>query len=226
MPDPSVLIARINARQVIIVTLITGVSGVLGALVQNKIIDARRHEPAASAHDTIGVTLTVASRERDLLYTLLADAVETDLRRELRSTATVTPAHRRRAGEARYAALRRALFLNIGRMGGDERVAAHTLGVLVARWHLWLSPERSRVMAEWGEIRATRLAWLQEVAIPSVRRRNDGSGRQVRVALPSEMQGVGGAGEAVERFAVEDLAAMRREVEMLALVGDAESALR
>ncbi len=212
----AVQIARIHARQIVIVTLITGASGIVGALVQTKVIGPRSQRESVRGADSVVAARTTAS-ERAILYAVIGDHLERDLAVGM----AMTRRGRDSDEEFRYRALRRAVFLNVGRMAGDVRVLARALVTLTARGHLWVAAVHGRLLMEYPSIKAARLEWLAEAAIPLVQR-SLGQGVPnaglvtVRAALPPGVRGTMRTKGAMDLVQLDELAVLQRELELLA----------
>lgn len=84
----AIQIARINARQIILVTIITALSGIAGALIQGMFasgkIESLRNQLAGSTSKVEGLQKDLegpgaSAVEREALYRLTADYIESDL---------------------------------------------------------------------------------------------------------------------------------------------------
>ena len=211
----SVRIARINAQQVILVTIITAIAGIAGALIQGKVasgkVEGLKKEITSSASENTDLREKVTSStskieslqkdlegpgasavERDALYRLTANYIEADLRLTAGKRSLVPPSELSDT-ELNYRMLRRAVFLNMPVLRANGTILESTLQTLILRGRGWIEAQKSRIISEFPLIKATRLRWLEDVAIPQLQRIISGAGMATQsvpsaeVPLPREV---------------------------------------
>jgi hypothetical protein len=194
-------LARINFRQAVLVAAITAVAGTAGALIQGYFssgriqgLTSKLEHSDAKVKDLQGELAGpgASAVERDALYRLTADRFENDFKLtegKGRSGST----GRLSQTELNYRLLRRAVFLNLDVLRANPTILQNTLDALVARGHPWVAEQKARIVAEFTQIKAIRLRWLQDVAVPQLERAINGAGPATQsipfaqVALPREV---------------------------------------
>jgi len=158
----AVRIARINARQIIVVTIITAISAIAGALIQGRFasekVEGLRKELTGSASkvESLQKDLDGVTVEREALYRLTADHIEDDLKLTVGKRNVVQPGELSYT-ELNYRRLRRAVFLNMVVLRANRTILENTLQALTLRGHGWIEAKKSRIISEFLEIKAVRL---------------------------------------------------------------------
>jgi len=194
-PDPpdqtAVQVAHINARQIILVTVITAISGVVGAVIQGVFSSQRisglqaslsqSDEKIGGLQDELnGPAASVA--ERKALYRLTADFLEDDMRLTSGKGELDLPPGLSE-DELDYRRLKRAVFLNLDALRANDAILKTTIDELQKRGHGWVAQQEARLMAALPQLKAAKLRWLEDWAIPTLQRTMDEIG--VRQSIPS-----------------------------------------
>ena len=209
-------VARINARQVILVTIITAVAGIAGAMIQGVF--------SSGKIDSLNTQLTTSHAEVEVigeaLYRLTSNYIESYLFSTSRPEKAIAA---RQSGisesEFSYRRLRQAIFFNIDVLRANGTILEKTLGTLSQRGHNWIAPQKARILADFPEILATRLRWLEDEAIPALDRATREQNpvmQQVptaKVPLPEGIQILTASNPA--EVPVHNMAALREEVELI-----------
>jgi hypothetical protein len=222
-------VARINSRQVIVVTIITALSGLLGALIQNRStsgkIETLNQQLASSASkvDSLKEDSALSADERAALYSFTSEALEED---DLSLTGgkgeLVEPRELPRS-EVSYRRLRRAVFLNMVPLRANRAILDNTLEALINQGYEWIRPHKARLVSEFPEIQRTRLIWLKDVAIPALEKsRNEleatpglQEGPMAKVPLPEPTWIVPRAGMESAKVTVTNLRELKAEEALL-----------
>lgn len=227
----AIQIARITARQVILVTIITAVSGIAGALIQGMFasgkIESLREKLTSSASKVEGLQKDLegpgaSAVEREALYRLTADYIESDLALTAGKRNVVRPAELSDT-ELNYRLLRRAVFLNMAVLRANQTIIENTLKTLTMRGRGWIEGQKARIISEFPEIKAARLRWLEDVAIPRLQQSiGDAAARPIvqsvpsaLVSLPREVWILNHAPGEEPTVTVTSMAALKEEVELL-----------
>jgi hypothetical protein len=162
-----VRVARVTAQQVIVVAAITAISGIVIALVQTR-GPAKQNDTVSTAPVVRPASETTSTAERLALYRLIADRLEEDLR----LTAAKGAARPPDVAEAdiRFRSLRRSIFLNMMTLQADELVLRNSLDTLGKRGYSWVDEHRARLLAEFPQIKVSRLRFLEDVVMPALRK--------------------------------------------------------
>ena len=157
----AVQVAKINARQVIIVAVVTAVSGLVGAFIQgsfssNKIKGLQQELEGPSASVV----------ERKALYPLTADQIEDDLRMTANKRSVVTD-DELSDEELQFKRLKRSVFFNMVILRANSIILEGTLDELKKRGYHWVDDSKARLIAEFPKIKTLRLRWLEDKAIPA-----------------------------------------------------------
>ncbi len=224
----AVRIARINAGQVIIVAIITAISGIIaGALTQGKLtsgkVDGLKKELTSSASkvEILQKDLDASAVEREALYRLTADYIEGDLNLTEGKGGIIDTRELSNA-ELDYRRLRRSVFLNMSVLRANQTILENTLQALTLRGHEWIPAQKNRIISEFPGIKATRLRWLEDVAIPALQRSRDEmrqhpmsqSVASTNVLLPREVW-ILNKPEDEPKISVVDMQGLRDEVDLL-----------
>ena len=172
--ETEITIAQINARQIILVTIITAASGIVGAVIQGvlasgKIETLKNHLISSTSkvkdlqNDLEGPSASTV--ERDALYRLTSNSIESDLALTAEKRNVVKPAELA-DNELNYRRLRRAVFLNMDILRANRTILENTFDTLTKRGHRWVDGQKARLISEFPEIKATRLRWLEDAAVP------------------------------------------------------------
>jgi hypothetical protein len=212
-------VARVTARQVIVVAAITAISGVVVALVQNR-DSAPKNDTASTASSPSKSTGSeaVSTAERLALYRLIADRLEEDLK----LTAAKGEARPPDLTEAdiRFRSLRRSIFLNMMALQADELLLRNGLDTLAKRGYSWVDAHRARLLAEFPHIKVSRLRFLEDVVIPSLQKAIEQhspvaqSLPSTSVALPEDARIIGLASDEPD-VTFSSMAAVEDEVRLL-----------
>lgn len=162
-----VRVARVTARQAIIAAVITAIGGVVVALVQSR-DPAPKNGTGSTAPPVSQGAKAPSTAEGLALYRLIADRLEEDLR----LTAAKGGARPPDLTEADigFRSLRRAIFLNMMTLQADEQVLGNSLDTLGKRGYSWVDVHRARLLAEFPNIKVSRLRFLEDVVIPSLQK--------------------------------------------------------
>jgi hypothetical protein len=224
-------IARINARQIIIVTIITAVSGLAGALIQGMFaagkIDSLSDQLRSSTSKVEGLQKDLegpgaSAVEREALYRLTTDYIEGDIVLTAGKGGPGQPDELSDT-ELNYRRLKRAVFLNVGPLRANRTILENTLQMLTQRGRGWIEGQRARIIAEFPELRATRLRWLEDVAIPRLQQSIDEIATRpmvqslpnAKVPLPREVWILNHAPGDEPTVTVSSIVALKDEVELL-----------
>ncbi|KVX19470.1 hypothetical protein WL03_10955 [Burkholderia ubonensis] len=179
-------VARITALQAIVVAIITAVSGIAGALIQSKATSGTivhlKGQVKGLQTELQGPGASAA--EREALYRLTADHIESDLRL-IAGKRSLIPPEEVSDTELKYRMLRRAIFLNMGILRANRTILEGTLQTVKKRGYAWIDEQQARVVAEFPELEAIRLRWLEDVAIPRLQHVIDAEANNVSQSLPN-----------------------------------------
>src|SRR5208337_21754 len=187
-----VAIVRINARQAIVVAIISAATGIAGALIQG-VLSSHKVEAAEKKADNLKTALDQSEADREALYRLIANHLEDDL---IATSGVTMQAAQQDSNfpesEIAFRLLQRAVFLKMDVLQANRDYLAKALDELVRRGHKWVAPQKERLCAALPDLAAKRLRWLEDVAIPelqeSINRANDPKAGGPRPQfVPSEM---------------------------------------
>jgi len=187
-------VARITARQVILVTIITAAAGIVGAIIQG-VFTSHKNESLATQLSSSNMkakgldqSLKESEAEREALYRLTANYLESDLY----STSTKggdadksSDSSGLSETELAYRRLRRAVFLNMSVLRANATIVEKTLDTLAQRGHKWVAPQKAGILADLPDLKTTRLRWLEDTAIPQLQQSIDAFVRRPAQGIPT-----------------------------------------
>lgn len=181
---------RIKGRSIIIVAMITAVSGVMGSVI-NGIFASRKIEgltqqltSSATKASALEQDVQESKPEQDALYRLTAAYLESDFQATSGKSSPGIPAGMSET-EFDYRRLRRAVFLNLGVLRANSTILGKTLAVVAQQGFGWVAPQKGRILGELGDIKAARLRWLEDSAIPQLQSAVDQASRSTAQTTPT-----------------------------------------
>jgi len=112
----------------------------------------------------------LSSSQRKALSRLVADRFEWILQESEGKSVNRSDSGSDEYNEMQYRRLRRSVFFNLRYFQADETILKEALESLNRRGHSFDSVHITRIVAELPRIRAARLRWLEDEAIPALRR--------------------------------------------------------
>jgi hypothetical protein len=222
----AIQIARLGFRQAIVVAAITAVAAIAVALIQTGRLHSRDEQikkSDARVQDLQGqlAIASMSTEEKAALYRLTADHLESDLnltagKGSLEAGSSALP-----EAELNYRRLRHAVFFNLTTLQGNRAILEGTLAQLAARGRPWVAPAKDRLVAGFPDLKALRLRWLQDAAIPALQRAiaqrspMQQSLPSATVTLPHEVWILDHAAGSEPTATVSSLNDMNEEVELL-----------
>lgn len=174
----AVQIARLGFRQAIVVTVITAGAAIVGALIQTGRLQGQIHtrdeqlQSRTAEVRTLQGQLAGASTsvdEKEALYRLTADRLESDLNLTADKGGPAAGPGLAET-ELNFRRLRHAVFFNMTTLQGSQPILEGTLTRLAARGRPWVAPVKDKLVAGFPDLKALRLRWLQDAAIPALQR--------------------------------------------------------
>lgn len=112
---------------------------------------------------------TVSASEKKALHRLVADRFQWSLKESEGKTASHDDAGEDDYDEIQYKRLRKAAFLNLFSFQADSTILKESLESLSKRGYPFVAMHISRLVAELPRIKAVKLRWLEDHAIPALR---------------------------------------------------------
>jgi hypothetical protein len=172
----------------------------------------------SDAQKTLAQIEQTNNLQQTVLAGLVADQLQIDLKRTEGKASSLPQSDE---PKVRRLLLRRAVFVNMSVFGADETILRHGLQQLVKRGFSDLAPAIDDVVAELPALKASKLRWLEDAAIPALEedaRKLQHSaaqrGPRAEVALPETFI-IDADRLDVPKVTVTDLVALQSEVILL-----------
>lgn len=129
---------------------------------KSKSADAKGADGAKSA----GGGREVSQVERETFYRIVEHYLEEDL--AATSNKLTNLPNGVSADEVNYNRVRRAVFLNMGNLGANKKIAEQTLDLLSKSGFEFVPKTKARLVSEFSQLRGMKLRWLKDVVTPAI----------------------------------------------------------
>lgn len=187
--EAAITVAQINAKQIIIVTVITAISGTLGAVVQGYFGSRQVEGLKTNLVKTSGTIEGLREElegpgasivERKALYQLTADVIEDDLKLTRNKRDAVSPAELSDE-ELQFKRLKRSVFVHMDDIRANKSILENTLDEVAKRGYDWVVRQKPIIVADFAILKTSKLRWLEDRAIPALQDAIDEIERRPRI---------------------------------------------
>jgi hypothetical protein len=174
--EAAIAVAQINAKQIIIVTVITAISGTFGAAIQgyfsSRQVNALKTNLARTTGTIEGLQKelegpAVSVVERKALYQLTADVIESDVKLTSNKRDAVS-SDELSDQDLQYKRIRRSVFVHMGELRANTAILQNTLDEVSKRGYDWIAQQKPKIVADFPTIKAAKLRWIEDHAIPAL----------------------------------------------------------